>query len=125
MAADGSVATLYGITSSDDLPLTPGALQSSRRERDLFIAKLSSGALDVILPRGTTAYAQMAQERRAAILTLLGAGEEAPAAAVGGGLLKTLLISAGAGTVGVATWEVVDNSHGDSDDDKDKDVVSP
>ena len=91
-------------------------------------AQTGTKTLNVIVPRGTTIFAQMAQERRAAILTLMGAGEDEPpaggAGGVAGDLLKGMIIGAGGTATAVAIYEVVDNSHGDDDDD-DKKVVSP
>ena len=81
--------------------------------------------LDVVIPHGQVIFAQMAQERRAAVLTLLGAGEGsegAKGAAKGGGLLKTVIIGAGGAATAVGIVAVVHNIR---DSHHEKEVVSP
>jgi hypothetical protein len=45
---EGSTVVAYGTTESDDFPLTSGAIQATRRGRDLFVTGLSTEELSVV-----------------------------------------------------------------------------
>ena len=88
-------------------------------------------ALDVVIPHGKGAFAQMDLEHRAALLGMLAAAaaeeeEEEEGGGVpvegpaGAGVLKTVLISGAAVAIGVGVYEITED-----DDDDDDDVVSP
>ena len=89
-------------------------------------------ALDVVIPHGRGAFAQMDLEHRAAVLGMLAAGaaeeeeEEEEGGGVpvegaaGAGVLKTVLIGGAAVAIGVGVYEITED-----DDDDDDDVVSP
>ncbi len=87
-------------------------------------AEVGIETLDVIIPRGESVFAQMAQERRETVLTLMGAAEptEGASGADGSGLVKTLLIGTGATATAVA---VLERHNDDNDGDGPRKVESP
>lgn len=105
--ADGRYFAIFGDRVSVDLRVDEEA-------------ELVGGPLNVIIPRGTAVFAQMAPEQQAAVLSLLGqTGVEGAAAA--GTPLKTMLIVGGGAATAVGAIVVVDNV---TDDDT-KVIVSP
>jgi len=109
--------------------LTPGryiVVFGDRVVVDLRVQKAPKAAvqkLDVICPHGKTVFAQMAMERKAAVLTTMGAAEEGEKA--GGGLLKTVVVGAGGTATAVGIVAAIRNAQDDHHhDDDDKDVIS-
>ena len=83
-------------------------------------AKDGVETLDVIVPRGKVAFAQMAQQQRAVVLTMWAATEGQGDGEEGGGegLLRTLVIGAAGGAIAVAVVDIFDIF-------EEKKVVSP
>lgn len=89
-------------------------------------AKDGVSTLDVIVPRGKVAFAQMAQQQRAVVLTVVAAtegqgdGEEGEKGGEGGGggLLHTVVVGAAGGLIAVAVIDIFDPF-------EEKKVVSP
>jgi hypothetical protein len=88
-------------------------------------ASSETRTLDVIVPHGQAVFARMEPEKKAAVLTLVGAaqGEGEEKSKEGGGLLPAVIIGAGAGATAVGiVWAVEELNE---EDHHGKRMVSP